>query len=81
MYSTFLAEWTDHPDVRNALHVDQNSNFFSGDNGVGMTYHLTEKSLLPFYRHIIANSPLKVMIYNGDTGTFIYIVKIKLMCF
>jgi serine carboxypeptidase-like clade 1 len=59
--------WTAQPAVRRALNVLEDSNFFSGDNGAGMNYTLTEPNLLPFYKQAIVNEGLKVMVYNGDT--------------
>jgi len=59
------------PEVRDALHVSQDSNFFSGDNGVGFNYTLTEKNLIPFYHDVAvgkyADKNIRVMVYNGDT--------------
>jgi hypothetical protein len=59
------------PAVRDALHVDQDSNFFSGDNGVGFNYTLTEANLIPFYNDVavgkFADRNVRVMVYNGDT--------------
>mmetsp|Transcript_15072 Transcript_15072/g.20182 ORF Transcript_15072/g.20182 Transcript_15072/m.20182 type:complete len:404 (-) Transcript_15072:454-1665(-) len=60
--------WAIHPDVMAALHVSPNSAFFSGDNGDGMEYELTEKNLMPFYQDVALNHPeLRVLVYNGDT--------------
>ena len=62
-----MFEYLNNEKVRIGLNVDPQSNFFSGDNGVGFTYNLTEKSLLPFYKHVIENTDLRVLVYNGDT--------------
>lgn len=62
-----LFKWVRHPDVKKALHVAPDANFFSGDNGVGFNYTLTEKNLLPFYKFINEKTDLRVLIYNGDT--------------
>ena len=32
-------------------------NFFSGDNGDGMTYEVTEPNLMPFYQEVAKNNP------------------------
>ena len=61
------AIYTDSLVVREALHVPLNSNFFSGDNAVGMNYDLTEKSLIPFFYDIATKSEIRSMVYNGDT--------------
>jgi hypothetical protein len=49
-----------------ALNVDPSSNFFSGDNGVGFNYTLTERSVFRVFKAAIAKG-LKVLVYNGDT--------------
>jgi carboxypeptidase C (cathepsin A) len=59
-------EWLALTSVRNAIHVDPNAYFFDGDNGVGFVYNLTEKNILPFYLNVITNTPLRVLVYNGD---------------
>jgi carboxypeptidase C (cathepsin A) len=41
--------------------------FFSGDNGVGFVYNLTEPNLSDFYRDTALNTDYRVLIYNGDT--------------
>lgn len=40
-----LDSWILHPKVKEALHVDANASYFSGDNGAGFTYNSTEKSV------------------------------------
>ena len=62
-----LFKWIQHADVKEALHVAKDAYFFSGDNGVGFTYNLTEKNLLPFYKEVVENTDLRVLIYNGNT--------------
>jgi serine carboxypeptidase-like clade 1 len=59
--------WSNASSVRVALHVPVDSYFFNGDNGEGMTYHLTEKNLMPFYQEVAKSTKLRVLIYNGDT--------------
>jgi len=59
--------WVDQPSVRLALHVPLHSNFFDADNGEGMVYRSTEKNLMPFYQHVAKATPLRVLVYNGDT--------------
>jgi len=61
-------EWVAQPAVRRALHVAEDANFFSGDNGDGMVYNLTEANLLPFYKSVALDYPdVRVLVYNGDT--------------
>eukprot|EP00041_Stephanoeca_diplocostata_P019454 m.419853 g.419853 ORF g.419853 m.419853 type:complete len:463 (-) comp21310_c0_seq1:1157-2545(-) len=54
-----LNMWLNRSDVRSALHVPGQANFFSGDNGVGFNYTLTEPNLLPFYAHCAENTTLR----------------------
>ena len=58
--------WSNASAVRKALHVPESSYFFNGDNGAGMTYHLTEKNLMPFYQQVAKTTKLRVLVYNGD---------------
>lgn len=62
-----LPVWVNHSEVRRALHVAEDAVFFTGDNGRGFTYNVTEPSLLPWYRKVIESGRLRVLIYNGDT--------------
>jgi len=50
-------------EVKEALHVDANAKFFSGDNGNGFVYVSTEKDVLPFYKEVIANKSMRILIY------------------
>jgi len=59
--------WTNQSAVRKALHVPLDSDFFNGDNGEGMVYHLTEKNLMPFYQQVAKTTKLRMLVYNGDT--------------
>lgn len=62
-----LKKWMNASEVKVALHVDANAFFFSGDNGAGFVYNLTEPNLSEFYKHVALNTSLRVLIYNGDT--------------
>ena len=62
-----LFTWVAHPDVKAALHVAPNAYYFSGDNGEGFVYNVTERNLMPFYEHVAQATNLRVLIYNGDT--------------
>ena len=62
-----MFQWVQTPEVKAALHVAADAKFFSGDNGVGFTYNITEANLMPFYQEIAANTNLRVLVYNGDT--------------
>ncbi|EDQ86178.1 uncharacterized protein MONBRDRAFT_11261 [Monosiga brevicollis MX1] len=44
------------------------ANNASGDNGAGFNYSLSEPNLLPFYKELIENKKLRMLVYNGDTG-------------
>lgn len=59
--------WVNRSEVRDALHVPRNSAFYSFDNAENFDYRSTEKSLIPFYRFVALFTPLRVLIYNGDT--------------
>jgi carboxypeptidase C (cathepsin A) len=59
--------WTMDPNVRKAINVPLKSNFFSGDNAVGMNYELTEKNLMPFYEKMAKETDMRIIVYNGDT--------------
>jgi len=59
--------WINRTDVRVALNVPVNANFFSADNGNGFNYQLTEPSILPFINDAISQYNLRVLAYNGDT--------------
>ncbi|CAK9073626.1 unnamed protein product [Durusdinium trenchii] len=61
-----LRKWVNTSAVKQALHVAKDAFFFSGDNGVGFTYNLTEPTLIPWYREMVQNQKLRVLIYNGD---------------
>jgi len=61
-----LRKWVNQSAVKEALHVSKDAYFFSGDNGVGFTYNLTEPSLVPWYREIVEQQQLRVLIYHGD---------------
>lgn len=52
--------------MKRALHVAPDAYFFSGDNGVGFEYNLTEPPLPPWYQEIVEEGRLRVLIYNGD---------------
>jgi len=62
-----LFNWIETDAVKKALHVSVNASFFTGDNGIGFTYNQTEPNVIDFYNHVIANTSLRVLIYNGDT--------------
>ena len=52
--------------VKRALHVADDAYFFQCDNGVGFNYDADTKALMPFYRHVIEQTDLRVLVYNGD---------------
>lgn len=61
-----LSKWAVHPAVKAALHVSADANYFSGDNGVGFNYQSTEPDLAPYYKQLALETPIRVLIYNGD---------------
>ena len=61
-----MSKYLSLPQVQEALHVK--SEFFSVDNAEGdFDYTCTEKDLTGFYKHVIYNTTLRVLVYNGDT--------------
>jgi serine carboxypeptidase-like clade 1 len=52
--------------VRTALHVPVDSNYFNSDNGADFTYYVTEKSVLPFFLHLLHETKTRTLVYNGD---------------
>eukprot|EP00052_Salpingoeca_macrocollata_P016263 m.130670 g.130670 ORF g.130670 m.130670 type:complete len:431 (-) comp19991_c0_seq5:53-1345(-) len=62
-----LVLWVNKTEVKAALHVPADAFFFSGDNGVGFNYTLTEKSIIPFIKRVVESKALRVLVYNGDT--------------
>mmetsp|Transcript_21512 Transcript_21512/g.54995 ORF Transcript_21512/g.54995 Transcript_21512/m.54995 type:complete len:520 (+) Transcript_21512:54-1613(+) len=62
-----MLKWLNHSAVKQALHVPATANFFLTDNGVGFNYNLTEKDLMPFYRKVVEEQSMRVLVYNGDT--------------
>lgn len=59
--------WVNQSAVRKALHVPLDAHFYSFDNAEGFVYRSTEKSVMPFYRHLALETDVRVLIYNGDT--------------
>jgi hypothetical protein len=60
-----MFNWIRTKAVKAALSVRHDANFFSGDNGVGFTYTLTEDNLMPFYQELMNdtnNETLRIMI-------------------
>ena len=55
------------PAVKDSLHVPQDAVFFQTDNGVGFVYHHDVDDIASFYREVINDRKLRVLVYNGDT--------------
>ena len=65
-----LFEWVQTAPVKAALHVAPDAYFFSGDDGVGFNYTVSEPNLLPFYAYLNENAEklnFRTLVYNGDT--------------
>jgi hypothetical protein len=60
------ALWLNRTDVKRAFNVPENTFYFSGDNGVGFTYHTSERNVLPIYKQVLLNTTLRVLVYNAD---------------
>jgi len=65
--SNAMTEWLNRADVRAALNIQPDNRFNSADNGIGMNYTLTEPNVLPIYDYARSKTPLRVLVYNGDT--------------
>ena len=57
-----LWTWLRHPDVKEALNAPKTARFFSGDNGVGFPYSITERNLMPFYQEVNARPGFRVLV-------------------
>lgn len=60
-------EWLGKDKVKQALNIPLDAVFFQSDNGVGFTYTFGETDLISWYKKIIAENFLRVIVYNGDT--------------
>lgn len=61
------AIYLDLPQVKKALNLPSSATFFQCDNGEDFTYSETEKDVISWYKEIIAEGKLRVLVYNGDT--------------
>ena len=61
------ALYLDLPEVKRALNLPQEATFFQCDNGQDFTYRYTERDLVSWYKQIIAEGKLRIVVYNGDT--------------
>jgi serine carboxypeptidase-like clade I len=62
-----LTTWITHPQVKAALHVPADAQFFGGDNGDGMVYNLTWESNVPFLQRLYTGvDGVRTLIYSGD---------------
>jgi len=59
-------EWLSRPEVKKALNVPEDAVFFQSDNGVGFTYTFGESDLISWYKEIVSQNKLRVVVYNGD---------------
>lgn len=64
---TAQVEWLSRPEVMQALNIPSDGNFFQCDNGEDFTYTLSEMDLISWYKEIIAQNKLRILVYNGDT--------------
>lgn len=60
-------KWLTHPKVKKTLNVEPDAYLFTGDNAKGFPYTLSERNLLPFYKEVVENTDLRVLVINGDT--------------
>jgi serine carboxypeptidase-like clade 1 len=63
-----LKAWITRPDVKSALHIAQNANFWSFDNGEGFVYNVTWPSNLPLIRRLQTGvDGIRLLAINGET--------------
>eukprot|EP00930_Biecheleria_cincta_P095710 TRINITY_DN8764_c0_g1_i2.p1 TRINITY_DN8764_c0_g1~~TRINITY_DN8764_c0_g1_i2.p1 ORF type:complete len:539 (-),score=80.92 TRINITY_DN8764_c0_g1_i2:95-1624(-) len=62
-----LAQWVNAPTVKQALHVAKEAYFCTGDDCVGFTYNRTEPSLVLWYKEVVEQNRLRILIFNGDS--------------
>ena len=62
-----MKQYLNHSEVKAALNVPTDAVFFQCDDGDGFNYKSDTPALMPFYRQVIENSTLRVLVYNGDT--------------
>jgi hypothetical protein len=62
-----LTEWINLDVVRQALAVDPEARYVSGDNSAALNYSLSEPNLIPFHRHVATSTDVRTLIMNGDT--------------
>jgi serine carboxypeptidase-like clade 1 len=60
-------EWLSKPEVKKAINVPEDAIFFQSDNGVGFTYIFDVDDLVSWYKEIVQENKLRVLVYNGDT--------------
>lgn len=61
-----MTTWINLPLVRKALNVPVNDYFFNADNGNDFVYVPSERNVMPFYKHLLDTSSIRMLIYNGD---------------
>ncbi len=64
---TAQRDWLSRSEVKAALNVPEDAVFFQCDNGGDFVYELTESDLVSWYKEIINQNKLRIMVYNGDT--------------
>ena len=47
--------------------MPENANFFQCDNGEGFSYTSDVTDLVSWYKEIVAENKLRILVYNGDT--------------
>jgi carboxypeptidase C (cathepsin A) len=62
-----MKQYLNRSEVKAALNLPPDASFFQCDDGAGFNYTGNTPALMPFYRHVIENTSLRVLVYNGDT--------------
>ena len=71
-----LKAWITLPETKAALHVAENANFWSFDNGEGFIYNVSWPSNFPLLRRLQTGvDGIRVLAYNGETDPSISSVK------
>ena len=58
-----MKRYLNHSEVKQALNLPPDAVFFQCDDGAGFNYTGNTPALMPFYRHVIENTSLRVLVY------------------
>lgn len=72
-----LFDWLERDVVKLALHIPMNAKYYQVDNAIGFPYVSEENDLIQWYKDIIQENKLRILIYNGDTDPGINTFKVQ----